>query len=167
MARTKVAVYPGSFDPITNGHVDVVYRTLQVFDQVIVAIATNLDKRDSLFSVKERLTMVHEVFKESGDRVKGDSFDGLLVDYAGQLGARVIIRGLRAISDFEYEFQMAMMNRRLGPSIETLFMMTGESSFYISSRLVKEVVGFGGDVSGLVPELVLKRLKEKFRRKQR
>ncbi len=163
MARTKIAVYPGSFDPITKGHIDLVQRTLRVFDRVIVAIATNPDKDDSLFSVKERLEMIREVFNGLGDRVQADSFEGLLVDYAEKVEAEVIIRGLRAVSDFEYEFQMAMMNRGLKPKLETLFMMTGESYFYISSRLVKEVVSLGGDVSGLVPKHVLKKLKEKFK----
>lgn len=163
MARTKIAVYPGSFDPITKGHIDLVQRTLRVFDRVIVAIATNPNKDDSLFSVKERLEMIREVFNGLGDRVQADSFEGLLVDYAEKVGAEVIIRGLRAVSDFEYEFQMAMMNRGLKPKLETLFMMTGESYFYISSRLVKEVVGLGGDVSSLVPKNVLKRLKERFK----
>ena len=163
MARGNIAVYPGSFDPITNGHIDLVKRTLRVFDRVIVAIAVNLDKDDSLFSVEERLQMIHEVFRGLGKRVRVDSFEGLLVDYAEKVRAQVIIRGLRAVSDFEYEFQMAMMNRGLKPNLETLFMMTGESYFYISSRLVKEVVGLGGDVSGLVPKNVLRRLKAKFR----
>ena len=163
MARTKIAVYPGSFDPITNGHIDLVKRTLRVFDRVIVAIAINPNKDDSLFSVEERLAMIREVFGGVGKRVQADSFEGLLVGYAEKVGAEVIIRGLRAVSDFEYESQMATMNRGLKPDIETLFMMTGESYFYISSRLVKEVVGFGGDVSGLVPKSVLKRLKEKFK----
>lgn len=163
MARGNTAVYPGSFDPITNGHIDLVKRTLRVFDRVIVAIATNPEKDDSLFSVEERLQMIHKVFRGLGDRVRVDSFDELLVDYAEKVGAKVIIRGLRAISDFEYEFQMAMMNRELKPHLETLFMMTGESYFYISSHLVKEVVSLGGDVSGLVPKNVLRRLKEKFR----
>lgn len=163
MARTNTAVYPGSFDPFTNGHVDLVKRTLRVFDQVIVAIATNPNKEDSLFSVEERLEMIREVFQKFGNRVKADSFEGLLVDYAQQVRAKAIIRGLRAVSDFEYEFQMTMMNRGLNPNLETLFMMTGQSYFYISSRLVKEVVSLGGDVSELVPRSVLKRLKEKFK----
>ncbi|MFQ5684393.1 MAG: pantetheine-phosphate adenylyltransferase [Candidatus Binatia bacterium] len=162
MAKTNIAVYPGSFDPITNGHIDLVKRTLHVFDRIIVAIATNSEKEGSLFSVEERLKMIREVFRRAGKRVQVDSFDGLLVDYAERRGAKVIIRGLRAISDFEYEFQMAMMNRGLKPKIETLFMMTGESYFYISSRLVKEVVSLGGDVSGLVPMNVLKKLQKKF-----
>ncbi len=164
MAPNNIAVYPGSFDPITNGHVDLVKRTLRIFDKVVVAIATNPDKDVSLFSVKERLQMIREVFKGLNGRVEADSFEGLLVDYAEKTGAKVIIRGLRAVSDFEYEFQMAMMNRRLKPNLETLFMMTGESEFYISSRLVKEVASFGGNVSGLVPTNVLRKLKEKFKR---
>jgi pantetheine-phosphate adenylyltransferase len=163
MARTKIAVYPGSFDPITNGHIDLVERTLRVFNRVIVAIASNPDKDDSLFSVNERLEMIQQVFRAQGKRVQADSFEGLLVDYAEKVGAGVIIRGLRAVSDFEYEFQMAMMNRELRPKLETLFMMTGESYFYISSRLVKEVVSLGGDVSALVPKSVLKKLREKFK----
>ena len=164
MANNTVAIYPGSFDPITNGHVDLVKRTLRVFDKVIVAIATNPDKDHSLFSVAERLQMIDEVFAGGQGRVTADSFQGLLVDYAERKGSTVVIRGLRAISDFEYEFQMAMMNHRLKPQLETLFMMTGESEFYTSSRLVKEVVSLGGDVSGLVPDNVLKKLKEKFKR---
>lgn len=163
MARTNIAVYPGSFDPITNGHIDLVERTLRVFDRVIVAIAINPNKDSSLFSTMERIAMIREVFKDLGRRVQADSFEGLLVDYAERVGAQVIIRGLRAVSDFEYEFQMAMMNRELKPNIETLFMMTGESYFYISSHLVKEVVSLGGDVSAFVPKNVLRRLKEKFK----
>ena len=162
MAKTKIAIYPGSFDPVTNGHVDLVKRTLGVFDRVIVAIARNPDQDSSLFSLDERLEMIGEVFKGLGKRVKAESFDGLLVDYAKKSGAKVIIRGLRAVSDFEYEFQMAMMNRELEPGLETLFMMTGQDHFYISSRLVKEVVSLGGDISSLVPKIVQKKLKEKF-----
>jgi len=164
MANNQIAIYPGSFDPITNGHVDLVKRTLRVFDRVIVAIATNPDKDRSLFSLQERIDMVKEVFAPLHGRVMADSFHGLLVDYAERKGSTVIIRGLRAISDFEYEFQMAMMNHRLKPQLETFFMMTGESEFYTSSRLVKEVVSLGGDVSGLVPDNVLTRLTAKFKR---
>jgi len=164
MANSDLAIYPGSFDPITNGHVDLVTRTLRVFDKVIVAIATNPDKDHSLFSVQERLDLINEVFAGLNGRVTADSFQGLLVDYAERKGSTVVIRGLRAISDFEYEFQMAMMNHRLKPKLETFFMMTGESEFYTSSRLVKEVVSLGGDVSGLVPDNVLAKLKEKFKR---
>jgi pantetheine-phosphate adenylyltransferase len=164
MTVNNVAIYPGSFDPITNGHVDLVKRTLRVFDKIIVAIATNPEKDHSLFTVDERLQMVSEVFAEFKGRVQADSFQGLLVDYAEKKRSTVIIRGLRAISDFEYEFQMAMMNHRLKPQLETLFMMTGESEFYTSSRLVKEVVSLGGDVSGLVPDNVLKKLNHKFKK---
>ncbi|MGH7795534.1 MAG: pantetheine-phosphate adenylyltransferase [Candidatus Binatia bacterium] len=166
MTNDHIAIYPGSFDPMTNGHVDLITRTLRVFDRVIVAIATNPDKDRSLFTVEERLRMIDDVFTDQQGRVQADSFHGLLVDYAESKHSTVIIRGLRAVSDFEYEFQMAMMNHRLKPQLETLFMMTGESEFYISSRLVKEVVSLGGDVSGLVPDNVLKKLKEKFKLKE-
>jgi len=163
MANNDLAIYPGSFDPITNGHVDLVNRTLRVFDNVVVAIASNPDKDRSLFTVQERLQMIAEVFAGTDGRVSAVSFQGLLVDYAERQGATVVIRGLRAISDFEYEFQMAMMNHRLKPKLETFFMMTGESEFYTSSRLVKEVVSLGGNVAGLVPDNVLKKLQEKFK----
>jgi pantetheine-phosphate adenylyltransferase len=166
MGRVNVAVYPGSFDPITNGHIDLIQRTLRVYDEVIVAVASNPNKHDSLFTVEERLDMIRTVLKDCGRRVKVDSFEGLLVDYAERIGAKVIIRGLRVVSDFEFEFQMAMMNRQLKPDLETLFLMTGESYFYISSRLVREVVSLGGDVSSTVPGYVFRKLKEKFKNAQ-
>jgi pantetheine-phosphate adenylyltransferase len=146
--------------------VDLVKRTLRVFDTVVVAIAPNPGKDSSLFTLDERLQMVRTVFAEHDGRVQAESFEGLLVDYAERKQATVIIRGLRAVSDFEYEFQMAMMNHRLKPNLETFFMMTGESEFYISSRLVKEVVSLGGNVSGLVPELVLQKLEQKLRKRK-
>lgn len=157
--RKSVAVYPGSFDPITNGHLDIIARGLSVFDEVIIAILLNLDKRP-LFTVEERAELIRETYK--GDpRVRVDTFSGLLVDYAEKVGASVIVRGLRAISDFEYEFQMALMNRRLNPRIETVFMMPAEGFSYVSSKLVKEVVHLGGPVKGLVPPVVERRLREK------
>jgi pantetheine-phosphate adenylyltransferase len=150
-----VAVYPGSFDPITNGHVDIVRRSLQVFDRVIVAVAFNPNKDSAWFTPEERVAMIQETFRKEGERVLADSFSGLLVDYAAAKGAKVIIRGLRAVADFEYEFQMTMMNRHLRSQVETIFMMTGESHFYTSSRLVKEVASLGGNVAGLIPDNVV------------
>ena len=161
---STTAVYPGSFDPITNGHVDIVRRSLQVFDRVIVAVAFNANKDSAWFTPEERVAMIRETFRPEGDRIVADAFSGLLVDYAAAKGARVIIRGLRAVADFEYEFQMTMMNRHLKPQVETIFMMTGESHFYTSSRLVKEVVSLGGNVAGLIPDVVLPRLVERSRR---
>jgi pantetheine-phosphate adenylyltransferase len=161
---STTAVYPGSFDPITNGHVDIVRRSLQVFDRVIVAVAFNANKDSAWFTPEERVAMIRETFRPEGDRIVADAFSGLLVDYAAAKGARVIIRGLRAVADFEYEFQMTMMNRHLKPQVETIFMMTGESHFYTSSRLVKEVVSLGGNVAGLIPDVVLPRLVERARR---
>jgi pantetheine-phosphate adenylyltransferase len=162
--QPSTAVYAGSFDPITNGHVDIIERTLQVFERVIVAVAFNPDKDSALFTPAERVEMIAAEFSRYGGRVAGDSFSGLLVDYVEQKGAKVIVRGLRAVADFEYEFQMTMMNRHLKADIETIFMMAGEAHFYTSSRLVKEVVMLGGDVEGLVPDVVLKRLQAKVRR---
>ncbi|MFQ5665523.1 MAG: pantetheine-phosphate adenylyltransferase [Candidatus Binatia bacterium] len=160
------AVYPGSFDPITNGHLDVVRRALLVFDQVIVAVAargSDPHKDGALFSAQERVAMIREALADAGDRAVVDSFSGLLVDYCEQVGARVVIRGLRAVSDFEYEFQMAMMNRHLKPTVETFFMAAGERHFYTASRLVKQVASLGGDVHELVPEPVYQRLLRKLR----
>ena len=158
-----VAVYAGSFDPITNGHVDLVRRTLQVFSRVVVAVAFNPNKDSAWFTPEERVAMIADTFRPERGRVIADAFSGLLVDYAVAKGANVIVRGLRAVADFEYEFQMTMMNRHLKPQVETIFMMTGESHFYTSSRLVKEVASLGGNVAGLVPDLVLPRLLERAR----
>jgi pantetheine-phosphate adenylyltransferase len=155
----SLAVFPGSFDPITNGHLDIVGRGLRVFDRVRMAILVNPEKQP-LFSVEERVAIIREAYR-GNPRVEVDTFSGLLVDYAERVGASVIIRGLRAISDFEYEFQMALMNRRLNPQIETVFMMPAESYTYVSSRLVKEVFQLGGRVSDLVPPVVERRLCEK------
>src|SRR5207245_6270313 len=152
------AVYPGSFDPITKGHVDIIRRSLQVFDQVIVAVAFNPQKDSAWFTPEERTEMIRDTFRSEGKRVAADAFSTLLVDYAASKGAGVIIRGLRAVADFEYEFQMTMMNRHLKPQVETIFMMTGESHFYTSSRLVKEVASLAGNVAGLVPDGILSRL---------
>jgi pantetheine-phosphate adenylyltransferase len=156
----SLAVFPGSFDPITNGHLDIVDRGLAVFDRVRMAILMNPEKQP-LFSVEERVAIIREAYR-GNPRVEVDTFSGLLVDYAARVGASVIIRGIRAISDFEYEFQMALMNRRLNPQIETVFMMPAESYSYVSSRLVKEVFQLGGRVSDLVPPVVEKRLSEKY-----
>jgi pantetheine-phosphate adenylyltransferase len=158
-ARELVAVYPGSFDPLTNGHVDIILRGARLFDRIIVAILRNAEKHP-LFSPEERVAMAREVFREN-DHVDVDVFDGLLVDYASQRGASVIVRGLRAVSDFEFELQMALMNRRLGPDIETVFMMPAEQYTYVSSRLIKEVFALGGPIAGLVPEVVEAHLREK------
>ena len=160
MKGRRTAVYPGSFDPVTNGHCDVVWRGLELFDEVIVAVAKN-GAKDPLFTMEERLEMLAETFKD-GPNIQVDSFDGLLVDYADQNRVSVIIRGLRALSDFEYEFQMALMNRRLNRDIDTIFLMTGFRWFYVSSRIIKEAASFGGTVEGLVPDCVNRRLIEKF-----
>jgi pantetheine-phosphate adenylyltransferase len=156
------AIYPGSFDPITYGHLDIVRRGLDVFDHVVVAVAYNETKPSGLFTPAERVEMIAEVTAEFGDRVSTDQFHGLLVKYARKVGAGTIIRGLRAVADFEYEFQMTTMNRHLAPDVETVFLMADQAHFYTSSRLVKEVVSLGGDVSRHVPESVLLRLRNKL-----
>ena len=154
-----VAIYPGSFDPLTNGHVDIIQRGSRFFDRIVIAVLLNLEKAP-LFTVPERVSIAREVFRE-WPNVEVDTFDGLLVDYARRKGASVIVRGLRAVSDFEYEMQMALMNRRLNQEVETVFMMPAEPYTYVSSRLVKEVVALGGTVHGLVPEVVEARLRDK------
>ena len=154
---TRLAVYPGSFDPLTNGHVDIIQRGARLFDRIIVAILINLDK-SPLFTVDARVEIAREVFREQVN-VEVDTFDGLLVDYVRQRHADVIVRGLRAISDFEYEMQMALMNRRLNQEIETVFMMPAESYTYLSSRLAREVFALGGSITGLVPAVVEARLR--------
>jgi pantetheine-phosphate adenylyltransferase len=154
-----VAIYPGSFDPLTNGHVDIIQRGSRLFDRIIIAVLLNIEKAP-LFTVPERVEIAREAF-HGWPNVEVDTFDGLLVDYARRKQANVIVRGLRAISDFEFEMQMALMNRRLNGEVETVFMMPAEPYTYVSSRLVKEVVALGGSVSGLVPETVEERLRQK------
>jgi pantetheine-phosphate adenylyltransferase len=156
------AIYPGSFDPITNGHLDLIVRGCYLFDKLTVAILRN-ETKQPLFSVEERIEMLREVV-DCYPNVAVDSFEGLLVDYAAQNGATVLLRGIRAISDYEYELQMALMNRRLRPDIETVFMMASEAHSFISSRLVKEVFGLGGNIGGLVPQSVEVRLRKRFGR---
>ena len=156
----KIAVYPGSFDPISFGHIDIVERALECFDGVILAIASDIPK-SSLFSVKERVDMARLALKDKPDIVV-ESFRGLLVDYVSTAKATVILRGLRATSDFDYEFHMASTNKSLNQSIETLFMMANKDYFFVSSRTIKEVASLGGSVSGLVPECVERKLKERF-----
>jgi len=159
------AIYPGSFDPVTNGHLDIIERGCKLFDEIIVSILVNPDKQP-FFTLEERRQMLDEVLpniSQGGCAVRVDSFQGLLVNYAMAQQADVIVRGIRAISDYEYEFQMALMNRRLQPGIETVFMMPAETYSYVSSRLVKEVFQLGGAVEGLVPPVVEKRMKEKMR----
>jgi len=162
MAAERIALYPGSFDPLTLGHVDIIKRGSSLFDTIIVAVLENVEKTP-MFTVEERLEMIGETFAKL-DNVEADSFSGLLVDYAAKRNATAIVRGIRAISDFEYEFQMALMNRRLAPSIETVFMMPAEEYSYVSSRLVKEVAKLGGNITGLVPKVVEKRLYERARK---
>ena len=159
--QDRVAVYPGTFDPITMGHLDIIQRALHLFDRVIVAVAKNPTKTPT-FSVEERLAMIRACFPGGDPRVEVDSVDGLLVDYAYRRGAKAIVRGMRAVSDFEFEFQMALMNRRLEREVETVFLMTAFRWIYISSSIIKDAARHGGDVSGLVPDHVCERLREKF-----
>ena len=162
MAHQPVAVYPGSFDPFHVGHVAIVERASQIFARVIVGILKNTGK-DSLFSPEERLEIISEYYKDN-DAVEVRSFSGLLINFLDERNASIIIRGMRAVSDFEYEFQMALMNRRLAPHVETVFLTPKEEYTYLSSRLVREVSALGGDVTGLVPESVKHRLEERFRK---
>ena len=155
-----VAIYPGSFDPITNGHLDLIERGSALFDKLIVSILRN-EEKEALFSVADRMEMLNEVVRGFAN-VQVGSFDGLLVHYAAECGASVILRGIRAVSDYEYELQMALMNRRLKPEIETVFLMAGEAHSFLSSRLVKEVIRLGGNISGLVPASIEGRLKRRL-----
>jgi pantetheine-phosphate adenylyltransferase len=157
------AIYPGSFDPITKGHLDIIKRALTIFEHVRVAVAHNPDKPSGLFTPDERCEMIRETVADLGDGISVDTFHGLLIDYAHQVDAGTIIRGLRAVADFEYEFQMTLMNRHLADDVETVFLMADKSHFYTSSSLVKEVCAFGGDITPFVPGKVAERLVGKFR----
>jgi len=156
----KAAVYPGTFDPVTNGHLSIVNRALKIFDKLIIAILNNPQKAP-LFSLEERISLIEDLFKGKPN-VEVDSFDGLLVDYVVKKKTNVVLRGLRALSDFEYEFQMALMNRKLNREVQSIFLMTDYKWFYISSTIIKEAASLNGDISGLVPATVCQALKEKF-----
>jgi pantetheine-phosphate adenylyltransferase len=158
--KKVIAIYPGSFDPLTNGHLDLIERGSKIFDELIVAILRNPEKL-ALFSLSERKEMMTSM-TERWENVRVDTFDGLMVDYAVRVKASAVLRGIRAISDYEYELQMALMNRKLSPNLETVFMMPAEAYSYLSSRLVREIAQLGGNVDGLVPELVQRRLREKM-----
>ena len=161
---TRTAIYPGTFDPVTFGHLDVVRRVASLYDRVFMAVAVS-EEKSPFFSVEERVTMLREALAASGiDNVQVESFEGLVVDYARNKGSRVVIRGLRMISDFEYEFQMALTNRKIAPSIETVFMMPNEDYSYLSSKLIKEIARLGADVSAFVPDNVKIKLKGKMRK---
>jgi pantetheine-phosphate adenylyltransferase len=162
MSKANMAVYPGSYDPLTNGHIDIIQRGLKIFERIIVAVLRNPDKT-YLFDLEERCGMLREVFRDSS-RIEIDHFQGLLVDYVQRRGVTTVVRGLRAISDFEIEFQMALMNRKIDPRIETIFFVPSESYSFLSSKLVKEVYQLGGEVDSLVPPIVDAKLKERFRR---
>ena len=158
--KSRIAIYPGSFDPITNGHMDIIRRGLEIFDRVIIAVARNSEK-NSLFTVQERLELINKLVDDN-QQLEVDTFDGLLVDYVVEREASVILRGLRAVSDFEYEFQLAQMNRSISQQVETLFMMTSTQNAYLSSSIVKEVASHGGDIDKFVPPIVAEELRKKF-----
>jgi pantetheine-phosphate adenylyltransferase len=157
---SKVVIYPGTFDPITNGHISIISRALKIFDRLVIAILNNPQKLP-LFTMEERMQMIRDVLKDQR-HVEVDSFNGLLVDYVIQKKTNVVIRGLRALSDFEYEFQMALMNRKLNRDVQSIFLMTDYKWFYTSSTIIKEAASLGGEVSGLVPPIVCRKLKQKF-----
>ncbi len=157
----NIAVYPGTFDPITYGHLDIIKRSLLIFDRIVVGIAENLSK-SALFPLEERLQMIRDCFPEDEERIVVDQIKGLVVDYAYTHGAKAIVRGLRAVSDFDYELQLALMNRKIEREVETVFLMTGLRWIFISSSIIKDAARHGGDVSGLVPDHVCERLREKF-----
>ena len=160
-----VAIYPGSFDPVTNGHLDLIHRGCKLFDRLIVAIACNRDKGEPLFSIEERMEMLRAM-TAGLENVTVDAFEGLLMTYCIENHANAVLRGIRAVSDYEFELQMALMNRKIEPRVETVFMMPAEKYSYLSSRIVREIAGFGGPLSGLVPELVEERLRRRFAHKQ-
>jgi len=156
----SIAIYPGTFDPLTNGHLSILTRSLKIFDKLIIAILIN-PKKTPLFSLEERIAMMKEVLRDK-DNIEIDTFDGLLVDYAVKKGATAIVRGLRALSDFEFEFQMALMNRKLNREVQSIFLMTDYKWFYTSSTIIKEAASLNGNIGGLVPPIVCERLKEKY-----
>jgi pantetheine-phosphate adenylyltransferase len=158
--KQTIAIYPGTFDPLTNGHLSILNRSLKIFDKLIIAILIN-PKKLPLFSLEERIDMIKQILGDK-ENIEVDSFDGLLVDYAVQKGANVIVRGLRALSDFEFEFQLALMNRKLNRDVQSVFLMTDYKWFYTSSTIIKEAASLNGNISGLVPPLVCERLKEKY-----
>ncbi|TFB12092.1 pantetheine-phosphate adenylyltransferase [Candidatus Marinimicrobia bacterium MT.SAG.3] len=158
----KIAVYPGTFDPITNGHVDIIKRSAKLFDKIIVTVAVNTQKIP-LFNLTERAEMIHQVLKNE-ERIEVDQFDGLIAEYLKRVNASAMIRGLRAVSDFEYEFQMSLMNRKLNPDVETVFLTPAQEYIHLNSTIVKEVASFGGDVSEYVPDYVKAKLQEKFKK---
>jgi pantetheine-phosphate adenylyltransferase len=163
MKSDSIAVYPGTFDPITNGHLDILVRALNLFGKVIVTLAVN-QRKQPLFTSDERVQFIRDALPQYGDRLEFATFDGLLVEFCRSRGATVIVRGLRALADFEYEFQFAHMNRRLAPGVDTVFFMTDERNHYVSSSLVKEVASLGGDVTGLVPAQVVAALAAKYKK---